>query len=136
MAVQGIESGAQIPIAGSWTTREDRITVRNPYDGAVVAEVSKASPADIEAAIAAAHAAFERTRRIPAHERSRVLGEVSRRITAEREALARTLTLETGKPIRDARVEVDRATLTFAIAVVNASRSLSSSSGGLNVGEL
>jgi len=122
MAVTDVPTGAEIPVAGRWQTTAERLTVRSPYDGSIVAEVSKASPVDIEAAVAAAHAAFARTRRIPAYERSRILAEVSHSIAVEREHLARTLTLETGKPIRDARVEVDRATLTFAIAAEEAKR--------------
>jgi glyceraldehyde-3-phosphate dehydrogenase (NADP+) len=122
MAVTELSPGADIPLAGRWQATRDRITVRSPHDGSVVAEVSKASREDLEAAVAAAHASFATTRRIPAHERSRILSEVSRGIAARKDELARTLTLETGKPIRDARVEVDRATLTFAVAAEEAKR--------------
>jgi acyl-CoA reductase-like NAD-dependent aldehyde dehydrogenase len=113
---------AAIPVAGSWQQTASVLQVRSPHDGSVVAEVARAGAAEVEAAVRSAHEAFETTRRIPAHERSRVLAAVSRRLVDERETLARTLTLETGKPIRDARVEVDRATTTFAFAAEEAKR--------------
>jgi glyceraldehyde-3-phosphate dehydrogenase (NADP+) len=113
---------AQIPVAGGWRETGQVLTVRNPFDGEVVAEVARAGASDVEDALASAHAAFEQTRRIPAHQRSRVLAEVSSGIADERETLARTLTLQTGKTIRDARVEVDRATMTFAVAAEEAKR--------------
>ena len=122
MVATGAAMTATIPVAGAWKTGEDRLEVRNPYDGSVVAEVTRASADDVEAAVAAADAAFARTRTIAAHERARILSEVSSGIAADRETFARTLTLETGKPIRDARVEVDRATLTFAVAAEEAKR--------------
>jgi glyceraldehyde-3-phosphate dehydrogenase (NADP+) len=111
-----------IPVAGSWQQTGSVLRVRSPYDGSVVAEVARAGAGEVEAAVAAAHGAFETSRRIPSHERSRVLADVSRRVAAEKETLARTLTLETGKPIRDARVEVDRAVTTFAFAAEEAKR--------------
>jgi acyl-CoA reductase-like NAD-dependent aldehyde dehydrogenase len=117
-----LHSAFEIPVAGTWRTTHDRIVVRSPYSGSVVTEVTKASRDDVEEAIAAAHVSFSRTRTIPAHERSRILAEVSRRITAERQSLARTLTLETGKPIRDGQIEVDRAAMTFGVAAEEAKR--------------
>ena len=122
MVATRTETVARIPVAGGWKTGDDRLVVRSPHDDSVVAEVARASADDVEAAVAAAATSFSTTRKIPAHERSRILQEVSRGIAADREAFARTLTLETGKPIRDARTETDRATMTFAVAAEEAKR--------------
>jgi glyceraldehyde-3-phosphate dehydrogenase (NADP+) len=122
VAARAAAGVAAIPIAGTWQQTGQVLRVQSPFDGSVVADVAKASPAEIEAAVAAAHEAFETTRKIPSHERSRVLAAVAQRLTEERETLARTLTLETGKPIKDARVEVDRAITTFAFAAEEAKR--------------
>jgi glyceraldehyde-3-phosphate dehydrogenase (NADP+) len=51
-----------------------------------------------------------------------MLREISAGIRERREELARTITLESGKPIRDALVEVDRATLTFRLGAEEAER--------------
>jgi len=122
VVAQDVRRSAEIPVAGTWRTTGASLQVRSPYDGSLVADVARAGAAEVEAALAAAHASFAVTRRIPAHERSRILATVSRRIAEERESLARTLTLETGKTIRDARAEVDRATLTFGVAAEEAKR--------------
>ena len=122
MVAPNVRQVAEIPVAGSWRTTGAVLQVRSPFDGEVVAEVARAGAQDVEDALSSAHASFATTRKIPAHERSRVLAEVSKRIVEERETLARTLTLQTGKTIRDARTEVDRATLTFAIAAEEAKR--------------
>jgi glyceraldehyde-3-phosphate dehydrogenase (NADP+) len=59
---------------------------------------------------------------MPAHERSRILRAVSDAIAADREGFATTLVGETGKSIRDAHVETDRAISTFALAAEEAGR--------------
>ena len=84
--------------------------------------MAKAGAAEIERALDRAVVAFATTSKLPAHERSRVLRTVSEGIVADREGFARTLVAETGKPIRDARVEIDRAIATFAIAAEEALR--------------
>jgi glyceraldehyde-3-phosphate dehydrogenase (NADP+) len=84
------------------------LEIRSPYDGRVVAEVKAASPAEIEAAargVAAAHAGWRGT---PAHARGAILRKAAERVLERREAIARTLALESGKIVRDARAEVDR----------------------------
>ena len=70
----------------------------------------------------AAVAAFEHTRVLPAYERGQALREISNGIKARREELGRLISLEAGKPIRDALVEVDRATLTFRLGAEEAER--------------
>jgi len=103
--------------------RTDRLTeVRSPYDGSLVALVHRAERADIERAIVGAVEAFGETRRWPSWRRAEVLRHASDRIAARREALARIVALEAGKPIRAARVEVDRAAFTFAVAAEEAKR--------------
>ena len=59
---------------------------------------------------------------LPAYERGRILREISAGIRARREELGRLIALESGKPIRDALVEVDRATLTFRLGAEEAER--------------
>jgi acyl-CoA reductase-like NAD-dependent aldehyde dehydrogenase len=58
--------------------------------------------------------ALPRTARLPALVRRDVLRAISEGITARADALARTITLEAGKPISFSRSEVDRSAVTFA----------------------
>src|SRR5579859_3683051 len=76
----------------------------------------------IEAAITAAVRSFEVTRKLPSYERQRVLREVAQQISSRHEEFSRSITLESGKPIKTARAEVDRAVFTFTIAAEEATR--------------
>jgi acyl-CoA reductase-like NAD-dependent aldehyde dehydrogenase len=89
--------------------------VRSPYDGTPVAEVAVGNAADMEAAVAAATRGFAQTRRLPTHERARLLEGVSAKVRARKAELAELIARESGKPIRYARGEVERATVTFAL---------------------
>jgi len=109
-------------VAGSWRAREDGWQVRHPYDNHLVASVARASPADVEDAILRAEEGAEQMRRIPRHERGRILREVSDRLERESKAWAELITLESGKPIRSAEHEVHRAVITFRVAAEEALR--------------
>ncbi len=96
--------------------------IASPFDGAPVARVHRAGPKQVEAAIAGAVRAFDETRRLPSWRREEVLTRISQGISACREELARTIALEAGKPIKIARIEVDRAAFTFKIAAEESKR--------------
>src|SRR5260370_36902222 len=64
---------------------------------------------EIEEAIAAATRGFEAWRRIPSSERARILRRMTELMRERREYLALLITLELGKPIADARLEVEQA---------------------------
>lgn len=109
-------------VGGQWRKTGDVIEVRSPFDGALVALVHRAGPDEIERAIAAAVAAFQVTRKLPSWKRADVLEKISAGIAARREELARTIALEAGKPIKTARLEVDRAVFTFKVAAEESKR--------------
>lgn len=109
-------------LAGEWRAGTP-YTVSCPYDGAPVATVHRAGPQDLEQAIQAAVRAFEETRRTPLHRRAAALRKISETIAARAEDLARTIALEAGKPIRQARAEVARSVTTFGAAAEEAARS-------------
>lgn len=109
-------------IAGEWIETDNAIEVRSPFDDSLVAVSHRAGPDEIETAISEATSAFEVTRRLPAWKRAEVLEKISAGIAARREELAQTIALEAGKPIRTARVEVDRAVFTFKVAAEESKR--------------
>jgi acyl-CoA reductase-like NAD-dependent aldehyde dehydrogenase len=111
----------RVYLAGEWRDGAP-YTVACPYDGVPVGVVHRAGPADLEQAIEAAAGAFETTRKLPGHARAAALRKISERIAAEAEDLARTIALEAGKPIKQARVEVGRSVTTFAAAAEEATR--------------
>lgn len=107
---------------GQWVKTGDAIEVRSPYNDALVAVVHRSGPKEIEQAIADATRAFQVTRKLPSWKKADVLMKVSEGILARREELARTIALEAGKPIRTARLEVDRAAFTFQVAAEETKR--------------
>ncbi|MBK9711750.1 MAG: aldehyde dehydrogenase family protein [Kouleothrix sp.] len=108
-------------LAGEWQAGAP-YTVACPYDGAPVGTVHRAGPAELERAIQAAAGAFEVTRKLPGHRRAAILRKVSETLAARAEELARTIALEAGKPIKQARVEVGRSVTTFSSAAEEATR--------------
>jgi acyl-CoA reductase-like NAD-dependent aldehyde dehydrogenase len=108
-------------LAGEWRAGTP-YTVACPYDGTPVGAVHRAGPGELEQAIAAAVRAFETTRKLPGHRRAAVLRGVSETIAARAEELARTIALEAGKPIKQARIEVGRSVTTFSTAAEEATR--------------
>jgi acyl-CoA reductase-like NAD-dependent aldehyde dehydrogenase len=109
-------------LAGEARNGQSSIEVRSPWDGQVIGSAALAGTADVEAAIAAGAKASGDLRRLAAYRRAEALVSVARSLRNEKEAIARTIALEAGKPIRDARVEVERASITFETAAEEAKR--------------
>ncbi|MCG3110864.1 MAG: aldehyde dehydrogenase family protein [Candidatus Manganitrophus sp. SB1] len=109
-------------IAGKWRKSAEKVEVVNPYNNQPIGVTYSASAEDVEIALASATHAFQEMRRMPAFRRGEILHQISEGLKARREEVARTMTLESGKPIADARGEVNRAVSTFQIASEEAKR--------------
>lgn len=90
-----------------------KLTVINPYSGAVLGEVPAASKEEVDAAVATAVQAQKAWAETPAFERSEVLKRFVALLERDREKLAQTLTAEVGKPINESRGELSCAGDTF-----------------------
>lgn len=80
--------------------------VVNPATGAVLAELPLADAADLDAALAAAQRGFHRWRDSTPQDRAAVLQGAARLMVERQEDLARIATLEQGKTLAEARIEV------------------------------
>jgi acyl-CoA reductase-like NAD-dependent aldehyde dehydrogenase len=109
-------------INGQWKESRTVKEIKSPYDRSVVGKVHFAAKEQVEEALAASDNAFQKTRRLSSFERSIILEKIATGIKARREDLARSITQQSGKVIRDARAEVDRAVMTFDIASEEAKR--------------
>jgi succinate-semialdehyde dehydrogenase/glutarate-semialdehyde dehydrogenase len=98
-------------IGGEWVEALGKATmpVRNPATGEVVAEIPDASPQDARAAVEAAWRAFRHWSALPALERGSYLLRARDLLQERRDAIARLITLENGKPVEEARREVQFA---------------------------
>ncbi len=97
-------------VGGEWTpsTSSEVLPVLNPATGDALARVPLSSAADLDAAVAAARAALPAWRAVSVIERARRLFALRELLDGRREDLARSVTMEMGKTIGDARAEVAR----------------------------
>lgn len=109
-------------VAGRRATGADSFDVTNPYDGRLVGTVSVPTDAQVEEAVAAAHAVRDEFAATPAHVRAAALDHVVRRLTERTEEIAQLISAENGKPIKWARGEVGRAVSVFRFAAEEARR--------------
>ena len=98
------------------------LEVRNKYTGRIATRTAFADRSAVRKAIAAAHRAREAMQAFPPDARRDVLKHCVRRFRERFDELALALCIEAGKPIKDARGEVDRLIDTFRIAAGEATR--------------
>ncbi len=98
-------------IDGKWTAATDgaSLSVTNPADGSKFGEIAALSGDDSAAAIDAAQTAFSAWASLLPQERSTILRRWFALMGEHREDLARIMVLEQGKPISEARGEIDYA---------------------------
>lgn len=109
-------------LAGREATGEESFDVTNSWDGRLVGTVSVPTEAQVEEAVAAAHAVRDAFAATPAHVRAAALDHVARRLTERTEEIAQVISAENGKPIKWARGEVGRAVSVFRFASEEARR--------------
>ena len=93
-------------INGQWVAGTSRFDVIDPSNGKKLADVANLGPADADAAIAAANAAWPGWRSKTAKERSIILRKWFDLLMANQEDLGRIMTAEQGKPFEEAKGEV------------------------------
>jgi len=96
-------------IGNAWRDAEKFQDIRDPYRGDVIAHAPVSSPRDCDDALEAARRAKETMAAMPGHERAALLHRIANIVAERSEAIARVMTIETGKALRDSLVEVQRA---------------------------
>ncbi|GAA3779376.1 aldehyde dehydrogenase family protein [Streptomyces phyllanthi] len=109
-------------LAGRQATGDTSFDVTSPWDGRLVGRVSVPTDAQVEEAVAAAHAVRDEFAATPAHVRAAALDHVSRRFAERTEEIAQLISAENGKPVKWARGEVGRAVSVFRFAAEEARR--------------
>ncbi|MPY57805.1 aldehyde dehydrogenase family protein [Streptomyces spongiae] len=102
--------GKRVPAADGRT-----FSVLDPSNGSAFAEVALAGPQDVDQAVAAARAAFTAPEwaRLRAADRGRVLQRIAGAIRADGERLARLESQDVGKPLSQAKADVEAAARYF-----------------------
>jgi acyl-CoA reductase-like NAD-dependent aldehyde dehydrogenase len=87
-----------------------KLYVTNPFDGSPVGEVKLCSESEVEAALAIADKTYQANRKgLPRHERISILKKAAEIMKGKTGELAMLVASEGGKPLIDAKVEVERA---------------------------
>ena len=95
-------------INGEWCQAESgkKFGVINPATGEGIGDVADGGQVEAKRAIQAAHSAFGDWSSMTAYERSEILYKAYKLMSTRREEIARTMTVEQGKPLRAAMNEV------------------------------
>src|SRR6516162_1392223 len=100
-------------VGGMSRTEGQPLSVRSPFDGAEIGQVTLADAGVLDAAAEAAVRAQPAMAALTREARAAILERVAAGIAARGEELSRILSQESGKPIAYARIEVARAVGTF-----------------------
>src|ERR1039458_6971348 len=90
-------------INGAWTNPANTVASINPATGEKIADVSSATAADMNAAVAAARAALPGWQALTGHQRARYLYALARQVLKHSRRLAVLESMDNGKPIRESR---------------------------------
>ena len=109
-------------VAGEKRKSEKLLEVFCPYDGKPVGNTWETTDEDVEEAVARAVAAAGGLAKTPVHARRAVLRKLSGLVRENAEELSKTVALEAGKNVKEARAEVDRAVFTAEVSADETSR--------------
>ena len=90
-------------MGGSTSTPGELFETRNPANGELLAQVTQATPDDVDAAVSAARKAQKKWAALPGHSRAKYLYALARLVQKHSRLFAVLETLDNGKPIRESR---------------------------------
>ncbi len=103
-------------LGGCWVETQAFEPIHNPWSGEMLTSVCMAGSRDIESAVASAHEAFRKTRKLSSSVRATTLEKIAQIISDRRQQFVDVIVAEAGKPVTFAEAEVDRTCLTFRFA--------------------
>lgn len=111
-------------IDGEWVAAADTAVrdVIDPATETVIGQLPCATAADIDRALAAAQRTFNSWKRTPATQRAKLINDAAALLRQREDAIARTITLELGKPLAESRIEVQRLAGVFEWHAAEAQR--------------
>lgn len=109
-------------LAGEWQDRDEKIEVINPGTGEVIDSVPRANADDVELALQTAQSATKTMAGLTGYERFEILRSAAGLLLQRKDELAKTISMEEGKTIREANAEVDRSAQTLELSGEEAKR--------------
>jgi len=112
----------KIYVAGEFVETNEELIVLNPFDNKQIAKTFIAGKKEIDIAISKGKEQEKTMRDLPIYKRYEILMQIANDIKADKERLANVLAQESGKPMRYALGEIDRAAQTFLVAAEESKR--------------
>jgi len=112
----------KIYVAGEFVETNEELIVSNPFDNKQIAKTFIAGKKEIDIAISKGKEQEKTMRDLPIYKRYEILMQIANDIKADKERLANVLAQESGKPMRYALGEIDRAAQTFLVAAEESKR--------------
>ena len=109
-------------VAGQWIEKDEKIEVRNSYDGSVIDVVPRADRADIERALQSAERGARAMAKLSSYERWKILHRAADLLSARAGELGTLISKEEGKILAEGRVEALRAVDTIMESAEEAKR--------------
>lgn len=109
-------------LAGKWHSSNSLINVINPHTNKIISVVSEANKEDLNKAILLAEKSQQKLKELSSYERFEILNFISSTIKQNEKKLSELLSKESGKPIKYALGEINRASQTFLIAAEETKR--------------
>jgi len=109
-------------LGGHFETSSTPLKIVNPFTGEVFAKTWLAGQKELERAIETGLKAESEMRELPVYQRFEALSFISSELKKRKEQLAEILAMESGKPLRYALGEIDRASQTFLVAAEETKR--------------
>jgi len=112
----------KICIGGEFKLTDSVFEVINPYTNKPFAKCSLADIDHLEEAILLAQRVEDEMANLPAYRKQEILNGIANGMATERVELAKTICLESGKPLKYSLAEIDRSIQTFRIAAEECKR--------------
>ncbi len=111
-----------ILLAGKEKDTDSKVDIINPFNNEAFATVAYGKKEHLFEALDKANESFNKTRKIPSFKRAEILLSIATQLRENLDEFAKTIALESGKPLFYAKGEVNRCINTFTIAAEESKR--------------
>lgn len=109
-------------INGKHVTTNEKIDVYNPYSNEIIDTIPNARKSDVENAIQSAYSSKKKIQKLSSRKISEALYDATEELKKQRKEFSKIISLETGKPLKDARGEMDRSIDTLLLSAEESKR--------------
>lgn len=109
-------------INGKHVSSEDKIDVYNPYSNEIIDNIPNAHKSDVECAIQSAYSSKKEIQKLSSRKISEALYDATEELKKQKNEFIKLISLETGKPLKDSRGEMNRSIDTLLLSAEESKR--------------